>query len=138
MGQYFILVNLDKKEYVKAWDIEGVAKLFEWCTNPQAGIIPFLLAQGPDDGVSGSGQRYRKEKETGKPQTHPAWGRWSGDRITLVGDYDESGLYDETESGFTNVSETVLKEFNDFVGEKFSLGNVELRGLRPDFVLQAD
>jgi len=28
MGQYFIAVNKTKKEYIRAWDIGGGAKLF--------------------------------------------------------------------------------------------------------------
>ena len=31
MGQYFRLLNYDKREYVDPWDLGGVAKLWEWC-----------------------------------------------------------------------------------------------------------
>jgi len=133
MGQYFILVNLDKKEYVSPWDIGGVAKLCEWCGNPQAGVIPFLLAQGPDDGVLGGYRRYLKEKETGEKQPHPAWGRWAKDRIVLVGDYDDSDLYKKAQVEFENISEWLVKEFNEFMG--FDITKESCRFMRPDMIL---
>lgn len=133
MGQYFILVNLDKEEYITSGDIGGASKLSEWCGNLQAGIIPFLLAQGPDDGILGDGERYLKERETGEVQPHPEWGRWAKDRIVLVGDYDESKLSYKAREEFENVSETVLKEFNDFMG--YDLREVKTNFLRPDMIL---
>ena len=41
-------------------------------------------------------------------------GRWAGDRILLVGDYDSSGLYDEAQ-GFRNISEPLAREWNAFI-----------------------
>lgn len=133
MGQYFILVNLDKKEYVSPWDIGGVAKLCEWCGNPQAGVIPFLLAQGPDDGVLGSYERYLKEKRLGEKLPHPEWGRWAGDRIVLIGDYEDSKLYEKARSEYENISEWLLKEFNKFMG--YDLREQKLPTLRPDVII---
>jgi hypothetical protein len=44
MGQYYKLVNLDKKEFVSPWEIGGVAKLWEWAANhTQCGPITLLL-----------------------------------------------------------------------------------------------
>lgn len=37
-------------------------------------------------------------------------GRWAGDRITIVGDYADSGLYD---TGSTDISKAVLQEMED-------------------------
>lgn len=42
-------------------------------------------------------------------------GRWAGDRITLVGDYDESKLYDEADSTMQNITHLVMEEYNQFV-----------------------
>jgi hypothetical protein len=50
MGQYFIAVNKTKKEYVRSWDIGGVAKLWEWCVNRTAGIFPYLLRKRNEGG----------------------------------------------------------------------------------------
>lgn len=103
MGQYFILVNLDKKEFISSWDIDGLAKFFEWCANKQAGVIPFLLRQSTDRGGGDINEEYKLA------------GHWAGDRITLVGDYGESKLYDEAIGCFKNISQELVKEFNDFI-----------------------
>lgn len=135
MGQYFMLVNLDKKEYVRPWDIGGVGKLCEWCGNPQAGVIPFLLAQGPDDGVLGGTERYLTERDTGVRPPHPEWGRWAGDRVVLIGDYDDSELYKKAEAEFENISEWLVAEFNEFMG--FDITKEPTRFMRPDMILGA-
>ena len=106
MGQYFILVNLDKKEYVCPWCMGGAAKLYEWCANPQAGVIPFLLRKSSDFG----GGDIHKDYETA--------GRWAGDRIVLVGDYDISGLFDLARGTYRNITWMLVRDFNDFMGEE--------------------
>jgi len=104
MGQYFRAVNLTKKEYVCPWEIGGIAKLWEWCVNNQAGIFPFLLRKSSD----GGGGDIQKEYETA--------GRWAGDRIVLIGDYDASKLWDKLEcDGWTDISEQLVKDYNDFI-----------------------
>lgn len=37
-------------------------------------------------------------------------GSWAGDRIAIIGDYDESGLFTEAneENGWTNISQKIL------------------------------
>ncbi len=42
-------------------------------------------------------------------------GRWAGDRILLVGDYDESGLWDEVAESFVEISAGLIEEFNRFI-----------------------
>ncbi|MFQ5812035.1 MAG: hypothetical protein ACE5I2_02405 [Anaerolineae bacterium] len=42
-------------------------------------------------------------------------GRWAGDEVYLVGDYDESRLFEEAEERFTNISRRLVKEYNRFV-----------------------
>jgi len=103
MGQYFKAVNLDRKEYVSPWKIGGVAKLWEWCVNAQAGIFPFLLRKSNE----GGGGDISKEYETA--------GRWAGERIVLIGDYDESGLWDELEKEYEDISRQLVADYNDFI-----------------------
>ena len=75
MGQYFRLINYDKKEFVDPWNIGGGAKLYEWCANYQeAGIIPFLLRKSSQGGGGDIQKNYRTS------------GQWAGDKIALVGD----------------------------------------------------
>ena len=49
MGQYFKAVNVSKKEYVDPWYL-GVAKLWEWCVNKEAGLFPYLLRKSNESG----------------------------------------------------------------------------------------
>jgi hypothetical protein len=104
MGQYFRAVNVTKREYIDPWDIGGVAKLWEWCANRTAGIFPYLLRKS-----SGYGGGDISEAE-------PKYaGRWAGDEVYLVGDYDESELFQKAEQEFTNISHPLAAEYNDFV-----------------------
>jgi hypothetical protein len=114
MGQYFRLINLDKKEYVDPWDIGGSAKLWEWCANSQCGVIPFLLRRSSEGGGGDVQKDYRLA------------GRWAEDRIALVGDYDESKLFDAAEKKFRNISQELVEEFNDFIEvDELKLGRRE-------------
>ena len=107
MGQYFIAVNQTKKEYFTDWEIGGGAKLCEWCANRQAGVFPYLL---------------RKSNESGGGDIHesaaslPYAGRWTGDKVYLVGDYDESGLYEKAKNEYTNIAQELVEEYNEFIG----------------------
>ena len=102
MGQYFRAVNLDKKEYVCPWKIGGLAKLWEWCMNKQAGIFPFLLRKSNE----GGGGDIQKDYKTA--------GRWAGDRIVLIGDYDKSKLWDKSQRKYTDISAQLIKDYNHF------------------------
>ena len=47
-------------------------------------------------------------------------GCWAGDRIVVVGDYDESGLYDIVQESpeWKEISPEILEELNKFIGVK--------------------
>src|SRR5438067_2286445 len=104
MGQYFHAVNTTKREYVRSWDIGGFAKLWEWCANHAAGIFPYLLRK--------SSSRGGGDITLGEPEYA---GRWAGDAVYLVGDYDESELYNKAEQEYTNISAPLVKEYNAFI-----------------------
>ena len=126
MGQYFRFVNLTKQEYVDPWDLGGLAKLFEWCVNPQAGIFPYLLRKSSE---SGGG-------DLDDPDKCKLAGRWAGDSLFLVGDYDSSRLFDRAEAEFRNISEPLAKEYNGFIGvpkHMLKKESTDLRG-KPDGV----
>ena len=125
MGEYFRIVNLDKKEYIDPHECEGGVKFWEVVVNQR---MPQFLAYilNNYDGI------------------------WAGDRITIIGDYDQgfSGVDNATiynlcinqnspdfqegfdsinkwrkENGykpvnksdlFKEVSRDIIKEFNDY------------------------
>jgi hypothetical protein len=97
-------VNVTRKEYVRSWDIGGVAKLWEWCVNRQAGIFPYLLRRSTG---RGGGDITLK-------RPHYA-GRWAGDEVYLIGDYDESNLYEIATGLYRNISKELASEYNQFV-----------------------
>jgi len=139
MGQYFKAVNLDKKEYVCPWCIGGVAKLIEWAANPQGAIFTMLLRKSS---ASGGGDYYgpasrdiylgsneaenvdlvmqeifkgvAMEGRPVSPRADSSVGRWAGDRVALIGDYDASKLWDELPS-WKNISDEVVRDWNAFM-----------------------
>ena len=50
MGQYFLIVNEDKKEVVNPWDSGGVAKFWEWICNSQVRVFAWLLRKSDEGG----------------------------------------------------------------------------------------
>jgi len=54
----------------------------------------------------------RKSNETGGGDyfgDDAVVGSWAGDRIVLVGDYDESGLYGVARKSYSSISDKILK-----------------------------
>lgn len=116
MGQYFKLVNVSKREVVNPWELGGVAKFWEWIYNPQTRVFPWLLRRSDGDG---GGDIHDREG-------YQTLGRWAGDPVVLIGDYDSSGLYQEanTKDGdgnvlkngeYSDISKLLRQEFNEAV-----------------------
>lgn len=82
MGQYYKILNVDKKEYIKPWDFDCGAKLLEW---------GYLVNRHSSNGFVSA---FRKLLST----------RWKGDRVYVVGDY--ATPYD---SHCVSEYETILK-----------------------------
>jgi len=87
MGQYFILVNVDKKEVV----YPGMAKIGEDLEIAKAALV--LMAAGDDDGGA-------------------LRGPWAADHVIYAGDYDSDRRY--TVNGEkTNLYHLARAEFKD-------------------------
>ncbi len=97
MGQYFLVVNTTKKEYLHPHRFGEGLKFMEF-TLDGCGImhgLAHLLAQ------SSEGVHIDNSEVTG---------RWIGDHVVIVGDYDTSGLFDETESNdYHDISQAVIQ-----------------------------
>ena len=105
MGQYFIFVNVAKREYVNP---PQIAKLWEWCVNSEAGLLPYLLRKSDDLGGG----------DIDDPDKSPYAGRWAGDECYLVGDYDSSALYQEAKDSYTDITAVLTAEFDSFTDIK--------------------
>ncbi|REK08646.1 MAG: hypothetical protein DWQ37_20120 [Planctomycetota bacterium] len=144
MGQYFKAVNLDKREVVCPWCLGGVAKLWEWAAGRHGPVFTLLLRKssatgGGDyfDPIPSSEREIRIDPTTDEKQTASAVlgaimlsvaaegqpiaedgksvvGRWAGDRVALVGDYDRSRLWDELPR-YRNISKELVEAWNDFI-----------------------
>ena len=116
MGQYFKAVNLDKHEVVCPWCMNGGAKLWEWAANTQGSIFTLLLRKS-DEGGGGDYYGYHKGCDEGGPircQVNAIAGRWAGDRVCLVGDYDSSKLWEELPK-FRNITKELVETWNAFI-----------------------
>lgn len=101
MGQYFKLINETKQEQITAWELGTVAKFYEWLLNNHARILVWLLRKS-DNGGGG---------DIPNPDKYTTLGRWAGDRITLIGDYDSSELWKQTKH-WENIAPEVREEYN--------------------------
>lgn len=79
MGQYYIIANVDKKEYIRTYDFGDLAKLMEFAYPGNPGTVTaalcILLADG--NGL-GSGDLH---------SSNPIIGSWKYNRVVVAGDY---------------------------------------------------
>jgi hypothetical protein len=122
MGQYWIPVNLDKKEYIDPHKLGAGLKLWEQLANTPgtAGALIVLCAAMPE------------RRGGGDFKESPTVGRWAGDRIALVGDYAEDGdlplefnassIYEQCKDGgtYTDISDAVCAVLENEIGGKFT------------------
>lgn len=114
MGEYYILVNFSKKEFVDAFD-QGGGKLGEWCVNKGAAhLMPFLMAKYGASVVQHTIKMDRKEVTVEKERWYA--GSWAGDTVMLVKDYDEE-VYQTVRKQFTDITDAVVQEFNLYLDE---------------------
>lgn len=89
MGQYYKIVNIDKKEYINPHDFGDGAKLMSFALSSM-GVMSGLAILLADGNGNGGGDLYTD----GLDQFN--WdivGRWAGDRIVIAGDYAENGSH---------------------------------------------
>jgi hypothetical protein len=85
MGQYWITVNLDKREFVHPHKLGNGLKLIEQLgSHPGVGSALIALCAAMPEGRGGGD--FRVTHVHGEKVV----GRWAGDRIALVGAYAES------------------------------------------------
>jgi hypothetical protein len=120
MGQYWLPVNLDKKEFIDPHKLASGLKLWEQIANDFVGKALIVLTAAMPDARGG-----------GDLKPDPRVGRWAGDRIAIVGDYAENGdLAAEHQAGqiygwcrdgvFTDVTDGICEVLEHELNGKFT------------------
>ena len=99
MGQYFVMVNKDKKQYLHPHTFGDGSKLLEFGCSAEGTLtaLTLLLRQSNE----GGGGDYNGDDKI--------VGSWAGDRIIIVGDYDKSLLYFLAHKNYEDVSKKMAK-----------------------------
>jgi len=87
MGQYYKIVNLDKRQYLYSHTFGDGLKLREF--GASGGGMMYGLALLLADGNGRGGGDF--------PSSDPIIGSWAGDRIVIAGDYANEGTWGAAE-----------------------------------------
>ena len=131
MGQYHVVVNLDKKEYLYSHDFGDGLKLREFGESAGGMMTGLAYLLAVSNG-RGGGDVHSSD---------PIIGSWGGDRIAIVGDYaadtdlpaeyEASTIFDRCYSGeYKNVGAAILRVMDPRDRSRFG-GPM----LRPDMVV---
>ena len=108
MGQYFVAVNLDKREWIHPHRFGDGLKFWEFCGSSY-GLLAGMAVLLRKSNEGGGGDWAGYSAPPGAFSRHPVVGSWAGDRVAIVGDYDESGLYHDAMDSYRDVSFDVIK-----------------------------
>jgi dsRNA-specific ribonuclease len=131
MGQYFKIVNVDKKEFLHPHAFGDGLKLLEFGASGGSTMLGLAVLLATSNGRGGGDllpEDYPKyDPKTNKLHKSRAHlkqekiiakvaGRWAGDRIAVVGDYSDkenpkefAEAYKGEEAGYTDISEMVIE-----------------------------
>ncbi len=118
MGQYFIIVNLDKRQRLEPMAFGQLNKLMEQCC-VAPGIMSGLAILLADGNGRGGGDHKSDS---------PLIGSWAGDRIVFAGDEADAGKFLEKggvryEGSFPNLArhrnERILPNLHEFADDDF-------------------
>jgi hypothetical protein len=138
MGQYYLIANLDKKEYLHPHKFGEGLKLMEFGHSRSSILLALTVLLSDGNGRGGGDihipsyqkaiDKYTLQNDNflkGKRKTKPKWpnpdkhnepwvGRWAGDRIVITGDYADGGKFIEDVD-----DETKQKIANEHYTEKY-------------------
>ena len=140
--QYFVIANLDKKEYVKPSNYD----LYNLATGDGAIALAYLLATNNPDGTQLIGEFYNDSEKSqiidilsklglrynvvdlGKGAGYIVpelkyFGHWAGDKIAIIGDYAEEGAtnirglpsHNYVERNFKDITPLIQNELKWFM-----------------------
>jgi hypothetical protein len=110
MGQYHIIVNLDKQEVIDPWEIGWGAKQKEHTGYAgSAGDAIYLLTQTSPNAGGGDFDLYEGIS-----------GRWAGDRVVVLGDYTEDSVLESLGLVTTSHTGSVEKHGWSYIRENYT------------------
>jgi len=83
MGQYYYVVNLDKREYLHPHRMGDGLKLLEFGSSGRGTMLGLAVLLADGNGRGGGDLRSNR----------PIVGSWAGDRIVIAGDYADEGNF---------------------------------------------
>ena len=103
MGQYYMVCNLDKKQFIHPHKFGDGLKLLEFGCSGE-GTMTGLAILLSDGNGRGGGDLH---------SDNPIIGSWAGDRIVIAGDYADGGKFvnEEGTPFFKNEDSTTLYEW---------------------------
>lgn len=145
MGQYWLTVNLDKREYVDPHKLGSGLKLWEQLANsPGTGEAMIVLCAAMPEARSGGDldldTNWHGPERTDMSAEGPAVpdyneiahrtiGRWAGDRVALVGDYaEDSDLAPEHKASTIFSRCSIGGDYTDVSDDVAAVIEHELRG----------
>lgn len=125
MGQYYLVVNPDREEYLHPHRFGDGLKLMEFA-NSRYGVLlglAVVLAQGNGKGLGD----LRSDRDV--------VGSWAGDRVVVAGDYGETGehgapdgetLYSTAKARYDDISDEVIRAVVEGEGDNHPLANLDM------------
>jgi hypothetical protein len=84
VGQYYVIANLDKNEFIDPYAFGNGVKLMEFAMDSSSTMTALAILLASSNGQGGGDLHLPHDSSfAGLP------GRWAGDRIVVAGDYDE-------------------------------------------------
>jgi len=122
MGQYYKIVNLDKKQFLSPHACGNGAKLMEFGLSQMSimSCLAILLADGNNRG----GGDLRSN--------NPIIGSWAGDRIVITGDYADDGKFIPEDAGPLEWNGKVHEEYNlySLTDSEYGWEDISLQAMR--------
>jgi hypothetical protein len=87
MGQYYLVINLDKKEYLYPHAFGDGLKLCEFGCSAEGTLFGLTVLLADGNGRGGGDYFWDEKGECTQEEFDAVIGRWKGDRIIISGDY---------------------------------------------------
>jgi hypothetical protein len=84
MGQYHVIANLDKKEFIDPHAFGNGVKLMEFSMDGRSTMTGLAVLLASSNGMGGGDLHLPSDSAFDDVP-----GRWAGDRIVIAGDYDD-------------------------------------------------